>query len=212
MESLWKKKRSNKEVIVFSFQSNAAALSTECTSVHLHQVLHHLSREMYDKILRHRHAIEAHLLAFDYEDSGNGGRDSRPKINLDSENKLLLTAANPNDLAKANQVIEQIFNSPGDLGLTGLTSEALLAKMSLNEAKLPLGTASSWDPAVRRKRDKDEAKRLLMASTLPPELSFGPQPNIEDWLVVPRHANVTRAASDSYVKYMRNLNLKDTNR
>ena len=75
MESLWKKKRSNKEVIVFSFQSNAAALSTECTSVHLHQVLHHLSREMYDKILRHRHAIEAHLLAFDYEDSGNGGRD-----------------------------------------------------------------------------------------------------------------------------------------
>ena len=173
---------------------------------------------MYDKILRHRHAIEAHLLAFDYEelDEGNNGSGlRRPKIDLDPhENQLILSAPNAGDLVKANQVIEHILSSPkGDLGLTGLTSEALMAKMSLNENKVPLGTASSWDPAVRRKRDMEEAKRLLMTSTLPPELSFAPQPTLEDWLVVPRHANVTRAASDSYVKYMsRMVNIQDNRR
>ena len=189
------------------FQSNAAAAAPTTT----HKILHHLSRDMLDKVLRHRQAIEAHL-AFD-EDAGNGGRGdvNRPRIDLE-DNKLILTAQNATDLHKANQVLEHIISQKaGDLGLTGLTSEALLAKMS-RETKLPLGSASSWDPAVRRKKDMEEAKQMLMNSNLPAELSFAPQPSLEDWLVVPRHANVTRAASDSYVKYMSRMVISDNNR
>ena len=208
-------RKSNVHIVLFCFQSNAAPSTGAHLHQQQHQVLHHLSCEMYDKILRHRHAIEAHLLAFDYEVELDEANNGPPKIDLDpQENQLILSAPNAGDLVKANQVIEHILNSPkGDLGLTGLTSEALMAKMSLNENKVPLGSASSWDPAVRRKRDMEEAKRLLMTSALPPELSFAPQPTLEDWLVVPRHANVTRAASDSYVKYMsRMVNIQDNRR
>jgi hypothetical protein len=87
--------------------------------------------------------------------------------------------------------------------------------------KIPLGNASSWDAATRTRHpiyggqqqppySLDEATRLLMRSSLPPELGL----KAETWLQVPKnqsihHTSVTRTASDSYVQFMPNVNHAD---
>ena len=114
---------------------------------------------MYDKILRHRHAIEAHLgVALNCDH--HGGRDQRI-LNFDhATSSLIISSAKEKDLDKAYNIISRTFQledaAAGELGLTGLTSESLIAKMAsvelehdTNEAagavtmkKLPLGTAA----------------------------------------------------------------------
>ena len=148
---------------------------------------------MYDKILRHRHAIEAHLAEVEHGSSGRG--DASVKLELLDHNQLLVYADSQLDLDKAHQIIGSVINE-GDLGLTGLTS---LAKMAASETavagsggggstavvKLPLGPAASWDAATSRPRDMDEAAL---------------QPT--QWNMMMHHDQVTRAASDSYVQHM----------
>ena len=159
----------------------------------------HLTPEMYDKILRHRHTIEAHLAEVEHGSSGRG--DASVRLELLDHNQLLVYADSQPDLDKAHQIIGSVINE-GDLGLTGLTS---LAKMAASEtaatavaavagsgggggtaaAKLPLGPAASWDAATSRPRDMDEAAL---------------QPT--QWNMMMHHDQVTRAASDSYVQHM----------
>ena len=158
----------------------------------------HLTPEMYDKILRHRHTIEAHLAEVEHGSSGRG--DASVRLELLDHNQLLVYADSQPDLDKAHQIIGSVINE-GDLGLTGLTS---LAKMAASEtaatavaavagsggggtaaAKLPLGPAASWDATTSRPRDMDEAAL---------------QPT--QWNMMMHHDQVTRAASDSYVQHM----------
>ena len=171
---------------------------------------------MYDKILRHRDTIEAHLAAAASEDSQHGGRgDKNPKTTrLEfAPKKLLVCAGSEDDLEKAHNLISSLIQDTtplkdvqaygassrssgaadqlqgGDLGLTGLTSESLMAKMAMT--KLPLGSANSWDPAMRYpKRDVISVE----AGTR------GMHPNSR-WLMNP-HVQVTRAVSDSVVQHL----------
>ena len=173
---------------------------------------------MYDKILRHRHTIEAHLGA---TEDKNGGRDTTASLEFDDvASRILVTGDSEDDLEKASRIICKFLDevSTNDLGLTDLTSESLMAKMAeapKTPAKVPLGNASSWDAATGRRiatqhpRNVDEATKVLLSSPLPSELCFGNPPN--DWLLVPskhqQHSLVTRAASDSFVPTMTSSDL-----
>jgi len=155
---------------------------------------------MYDKILRHRHTIEAHLAKAEHGLSGRGD-NAAVRLELLDHNQLLVYADSQTDLDKANQIIGSVINE-GDLGLTGLTSLAKMAASSgttVAAAKVPLGNAASWDAATRP-RDIDEAtKKLLLESALPQEIGL----QLSQWIVP--HTQVTRAASDSYVQHMQQV-------
>ena len=169
----------------------------------------HLTPEMYDKILRHRHTIEAHLAeAAEHGSSGRGDNAAGVRLELLDHNQLLVYADSQPDLDKANQIIGSVINE-GDLGLTGLTSLAKMAAagndggttVAAAAAKIPLGNAASWDAATRP-RDIDEATKQLLESALPQEI--GLQSPSSQW-ILPSHAQVTRAASDSYVQHMQQV-------
>ena len=73
---------------------------------------------MYDKILRHRHTIEAHLAeAAEHGSSGRGDNAAGVRLELLDHNQLLVYADSQPDLDKANQIIGSVINE-GDLGLT----------------------------------------------------------------------------------------------
>lgn len=158
---------------------------------------------MYDKILRHRHTIEAHLAEAEHGSSGRGD-NAAVRLELLDHNQLLVYADSQPDLDKANKIIGSVINE-GDLGLTGLTS---LAKMAANSGttavaaavKVPLGNAASWDAATRP-RDIDEATKQLLESALPQEIGVH---SPSQW-ILPSHTQVTRAASDSYVQHMQQV-------
>ena len=129
-----------------------------------------LTAEMYDKILRHRHTIEAQLAS--------------NSVQTDLSGKSLVTSAeSEEELDKAQKLISYIISAPndefGDLGLTNLTCESVMAKM---EQKVPLGLANSWDPATSRNENNVQESNL--------------------------HIQVTRASSDSYVQSFSKLNGK----
>ena len=161
---------------------------------------------MYDKILRHRHTIEAHLAeAAEHGSSGRGDPIAAVRLELlEHPNQLLVYADTTDILDKANQIIGSVINE-GDLGLTGLTSLAKMAATTgsgggMTATKLPLGTAASWDAATRPRNDVGEATKQLLESALPQEIGLQqPQPPSQ-WLM--HHTQVTRAASDSYVQHM----------
>jgi len=183
--------------------------SLQSYAVRFHQ---HLTPEMYDKILRHRHTIEAHLAEAAVEHgslSGRGDNASAVRLELLDHNQLLVYADSQPDLDKANQIIGSVINE-GDLGLTGLTSLAKMAASSGTTAAasaaaakhVPLGNAASWDAATRP-RDIDEATKQLLESALPQEI--GLQSHLSQWIMPSNHTQVTRAASDSYVQHMQQV-------
>ena len=99
----------------------------------------HLTPEMYDKILRHRHTIEAHLAGAEHGSSS--GRGDAVRLELLDSNQLLVYADSQPDLDKAHQIIGSVINE-GDLGLTGLTSLAKMAAVESGSAG-PAPTAGS---------------------------------------------------------------------
>ncbi len=120
---------------------------------------------MYDKILRHRQTIEAHLAS---ENEGRGETGSTSFNGIvggkagtgsgggslffdDDSCHIRVTGFSDEAVNRASQLICQYLppvEETSDLGLTDLTSENLLAKM----AKIPLGNANSWDPSTSRPR------------------------------------------------------------
>lgn len=98
---------------------------------------------MYDKILRHRHAIEAHLAA------SNGGHQ---RLHFDTK-FLVASLDSEEDLEETNKLISSYMlhqkddphshhaDLTGDLGLTHLTTN-----LAIKMEKIPLASAASWDP------------------------------------------------------------------
>lgn len=139
---------------------------------------------MYDKLFRHRHTIEAHLA--ENEASSRGEEITQARLDFDLSNQRLLITRLKSDeeLGKVNAILGSILNegnssssslgepwSQGDLGLTNLTCESVIKTMATS-AKLPLGSAASWDPNKTTELYHSQVTRAASDSlVLRPDLS-----------------------------------------